>query len=427
MPDHSSLQKPVPHRPPPQDPLHHPAPPPNRVFDQSTEPGSRTKRGPGLRVLFLADSHLGFDLPVRPRVDRRRRGHDFLANYQRALAPAREGSVDLVVHGGDVFHRSRVPPSLVFQAFRPLVEVAESGIPVFVVAGNHERSRMPHDRLTRHPNLHLFHRPRTEVTEVRGMRVAVSGFPYERRRIRDRFPRVMEETGWSAREADLRLLCMHHCVEGATVGPADFTFRNAPDVIRCSDLPTAFAAVLSGHIHRHQVLLEDLRGRALPTPVLYPGSVERTAFAELGEEKGFLLLAVEPDGQGGRLAGYDFVRLPDRPMVIRDLYPEDGQGMDWSACNLDAQLAATLAAVPREAVLRVRVHGRVPPGLRHVFSAAALRRNAPPEMNLEILLVADRTVRRRRRVRGPSSPSTRPDTDPAQIPAQLGMGLPGAV
>ncbi len=48
-----------------------------------------------VRALFLADTHLGLDLPVNPRVERRRRGHDFLANYLRALAPALEGKVDL--------------------------------------------------------------------------------------------------------------------------------------------------------------------------------------------------------------------------------------------------------------------------------------------------------------------------------------------
>jgi DNA repair protein SbcD/Mre11 len=56
-----------------------------------------------IRILFLADSHLGFDLPSAPRVQRRRRGADFLANYAAALEPARAGAVDLVVHGGDVF------------------------------------------------------------------------------------------------------------------------------------------------------------------------------------------------------------------------------------------------------------------------------------------------------------------------------------
>ncbi len=60
-----------------------------------------------LRVLLLADTHLGFDLPWKPRVERRRRGPDFFANYRRALAPARRGEVDLVVHGGDVLFGSK--------------------------------------------------------------------------------------------------------------------------------------------------------------------------------------------------------------------------------------------------------------------------------------------------------------------------------
>jgi len=44
-----------------------------------------------VRLLLIADTHLGFDLPVRPRVARRRRGHDFIANYRAALAPALAG------------------------------------------------------------------------------------------------------------------------------------------------------------------------------------------------------------------------------------------------------------------------------------------------------------------------------------------------
>ena len=69
-----------------------------------------------VRVLLLADTHLGFDLPVNPRVNRRRRGHDFLANYATALRPAINGEVELVVHGGDVFNRSRPPSSVVWPA-----------------------------------------------------------------------------------------------------------------------------------------------------------------------------------------------------------------------------------------------------------------------------------------------------------------------
>jgi len=46
-----------------------------------------------IRVLLLADTHLGFDLPSRPRVDRRRRGPDFFANTRRALGPALAGEL----------------------------------------------------------------------------------------------------------------------------------------------------------------------------------------------------------------------------------------------------------------------------------------------------------------------------------------------
>jgi len=92
-----------------------------------------------IRILLLADSHLGFDLPLKPRVARRRRGHDFLANYAAALEPALAGEIDIVVHAGDVFDRSSVVSSLAYQAFEPLRRVADLGVPVLSVPGNHER------------------------------------------------------------------------------------------------------------------------------------------------------------------------------------------------------------------------------------------------------------------------------------------------
>ena len=41
-----------------------------------------------VRVLLLADSHLGFDFTFKPRVQRRRRGEDFFKNFHTALKPA---------------------------------------------------------------------------------------------------------------------------------------------------------------------------------------------------------------------------------------------------------------------------------------------------------------------------------------------------
>ena len=333
-----------------------------------------------IRILFLADTHLGFELPTRPRIKRRRRGHDFLANYATALQPALSGDVDLVVHGGDVFNRSRVATSVAWQAFEPLTRVAEGGIPVFVVPGNHERGRIPQIRFARHPRVHLFDTPRTFVVDVRGRRLAFAGFPSERDNVRAKFASLLEGTGWRAVSADARLLCMHQCVEGATVGPNDYTFTTAADVIRGREVPTGFAAVLSGHIHRHQVLTRDLRGQPMAAPVLYPGSIERTSIAEADEEKGFMVVELTITGSDTRV-DWRFHRLPARPLVRREL-AVDGVAGDV----LESTIRRWIAEVPADAVLTIRVVGIVSDGAWRALSSANLRRLAPPSMNVELRL-----------------------------------------
>lgn len=328
---------------------------------------------PDIRILFLADSHLGFDLPSRPRIERRRRGHDFLANYATALAPAFADEVDLVVHGGDVFDRSHVVPTTAYQAFEPLRRIADRGVPVFIVPGNHERSRLPHLRFASHPRFHIFDRPRTFVINVRGTRVALSGFPYERDNVRAQFTELLERAEWKCEPAEYRVLCLHHCVEGATVGPSNFKFTVASDVIRVRDVPGEFAVVLSGHIHRHQVITNDLRGRPIDTPILYPGSIERTSLAEIDEMKGFMLLNL------GHQVHWEFRPLPARPMIRQEIVA-DG----LSASALEAALHAIIGGAPNDAVLSVRVAGPLSDAHWQCLSAPRLRSIAPPTMNIEI-------------------------------------------
>lgn len=336
-----------------------------------------------VRVLFLADTHLGFDLPVRPRIERRRRGLDFFDNFERVLQVALDGGVDLVVHGGDLLYRSRVPASLVQRAFLPLKRVADTGVPVFVVPGNHERSTIPFAMLALHPGIHIFDRPRTFCIEASGARVALAGFPFERRGVRESFPGMLAATGWREVRSDVSLLCVHQCFEGATVGPGNYTFRYADDVVRLADVPSDFAAVLAGHIHRHQVLATDLRGRTGPAPVFYPGSIERTSFAERSEAKGYLLLEFRPEPSGRlALADWEFCRLPARPMIVEEL--EMG---GIPAGRLRSVVARVIEETPADAILRLRVHGEVAASDRSTLSAAGLRSLAPPTMNVEVRLV----------------------------------------
>ncbi len=332
-----------------------------------------------VRVLLLADTHLGFDLPHRPKVERRRRGPDFFANFERALEPARRGEVDFVVHGGDVLFRSKVRRELVYRAFEPLLELAAAGVPVLVVPGNHERSEIPFPLLASHPDLHLLDHPRTVVIEAAGQRVAVAGFPFQREAAAERFPALVEESGWRGAEASIRLLCFHQTVEGARVGPVGYTFRRGHDVIRGRDIPAGFAAVLAGHIHRRQVLRRDLAGRPLAAPVLYPGSIERTSSAERDEPKGYMLLDLAPSATGGRLERFDFCELPTRPMVDVEIEVE---GLDRQ--RLRHRLERAFASIDIEAVVRVNLLGEPEPAARDLLSSASLRAVAPSTMTLTV-------------------------------------------
>lgn len=347
-----------------------------------------------VRILLLADSHIGFDLPERPRVSRRRRGYDILANYEKALEPARAGEVDVVVHGGDVFDRPRISTGLAYRALEPLLRVARRGVPVFIVPGNHERSMLPHQRLL-DGGVHVFDRPRTFVVDVRDKRIGLSGFPYERRRVRERFPALVEATGWASERAEVRLLCVHHCVEGATVGPGQFTFTTAADVIRARDIPADFDAVLSGHIHRHQVLTSNLRGRPLAAPVLYPGSLERLSIAEIGEPKGFIILRADCDSGD---VSWEFRRLHARPMIVRDIAAD---GM--SAASLHDAVRALIAAAPADAVLKIRIAGELSGVQLQAIVAERVRPLVPESMNVEIRAGEGRRFGRRLKDHSPRS------------------------
>jgi DNA repair protein SbcD/Mre11 len=307
-----------------------------------------------MRVLFVSDTHLGLDMPTRPRVVRRRRGDDFFQNFERALETARTRDVDVVVHGGDLLYRSRVPAWLAEAALAPLKRLASSGVPVLLVPGNHERARLPYPLLAVQDGLHVFDRPRSVVLEARGVRAAFIGFPYTYE-IRRRFPERFAAATRDALAADVRVLCIHQCIEGATCGPGTFTFRFGPDVIRIADLPREVAVTLSGHIHRHQVL----RPAGRP-PVIYAGSVERTSFAEAPETKGYVVLELKRSGLGE----FEFRPLPARPMVTRTLSFDDGDGVE-----AHARAAAAIESTPDDAVVQLRVTGAMPATL----TAAALR------------------------------------------------------
>ncbi len=171
---------------------------------------------------------------------------------------------------------------------------------------------------------------------------------------------------------------------------ADYTFRHGPDVVRGRDIPPGLSAVLVGHIHRAQVLTHDLNGRSLSAPVIYPGSIERTSFAEREEEKGYVIVTVSltiPQAVETR-----FVPLPSRPMVPLTLDTREGRG----EILLD-RLRAKLATVDPQAVVQVRLEGPNAQEAAATLSASCLRELVPASVNISLSIPRASFQRKRRR------------------------------
>ena len=325
------------------------------------------------RAVLVADTHLGFDLPLHPRLERRRRGEDFFANYHRVLDHVLATHPHVLVHGGDVFFRARVAPPIAARACEALSEVKRAGVPVVLVPGNHDRSRLPASFALRHPNIHVFNEPGTMVVTGNDCTAAVAGFPFARGDVRGRFASLLLRSGIETTAADIRLLCVHQAFAGATVGPAGFVFRSAPDVIPRSILPRTLTAVLAGHIHRSQVL-----NSGDGPPVFYPGSIERTSFAERGEPKGFFDLTFTPMGGHMAVAEASFIELPARPMI--DI--EVPAALEVS--RLEDFLRDAARRCHRDAVVRLTVGAGAPARVTQALAAPFLRSCFPTTMNVEL-------------------------------------------
>ena len=323
-------------------------------------------------ILFFADSHLGFDYPLRSGIHAKRRGADFFRNYHLILEHAKEVPVDLVIHGGDLFYRSKVPPKIVHLAYDALFEFADAGIPIVIVPGNHDRSKLPASLFLQHSNIHIFRAPEIFQFDLQGTPFNICGFPFVRY-IGDDIQGIKHDIECVLPSRGINLLCMHQAVEGATVGPSDYTFKRGREVIGLDQLVGPYAAYLSGHIHRYQILsTPPKREDDRQVPFIYPGSIERTSFAERLEEKGYVLL----EFSANEALQVTFKKLPSRSMHVIPIADRH-----WQPSQLSDLIASDVSRLAQNAVVRFDSPTEK---ISTLLGQGLLRKLAPPEMIFQV-------------------------------------------
>ncbi len=243
-----------------------------------------------MRILQLGDTHLGLERRTLGGPPGWCRADDHLAALDRALAPALRDEVDLVVHTGDVFDRSR-PPRGAVAAFAARLRRVGRRVPVVVVAGNHDRRGL------------LVHLDKdidgvTIVDQPSRLRVASLALGV--------LSHVRQGADWAdaARAAvggGVDLLVCHQGFAGATCPGITFQVGRPAETVDARHLPDGVPAILSGHIHPRQTVWCG------GVPVVYAGSTERTASSET-EAKGTVRWTL------GRTLSWRFVDHPTRPI-----------------------------------------------------------------------------------------------------------------
>jgi len=249
-----------------------------------------------MRFLAIADTHFGYEVG-RTTQARKFMYERMFEVFEEILNIARKEKVDYILHGGDIFNRSKPRKKVITRAFKLIEEILAEDIGFIIVPGNHEKSILPDTLLRFHSKCHFF----TNFAAIDLGECLLIGFPYSNnisKLIDDEISRVLKEH----KNKPCMILC-HQLFDGAEFGPQRFRFNINHGAIDPLLFPNSIKLIVSGHIHRAQVLMNGF--------VVYPGSTERTSFIETIEPKGYLMINIDE-----KQLQVEFKELSSIPMKV---------------------------------------------------------------------------------------------------------------
>jgi DNA repair exonuclease SbcCD nuclease subunit len=291
-----------------------------------------------LRIAHISDTHLGYRaLPKNdPETGRNQRALDVERAYRATIDDILKREVDLVIHSGDVFHQSRPSWAAMRWFVRQTRRLEEAGLPVVVIAGNHDTPRL-RSAGTMFSVLELA-LPRTkfavgyetETFRFNELDLAVTAVPHGC--LTNPLPPFVYPD-----ENRKNILAIHGAIANADLVKE---YREAGEVfIPDTLLDKAFDYIALGHIHLHARPLEN---------GWYAGSTERFAWDDAAVSPGYALATIG----GDQPLTVEHIDIPTRPFVV--LEPIDGDAL--SAREIADRIAAKLREnVSTEAMVRVQL------------------------------------------------------------------------
>ena len=381
---------------------------------------------PDVKILHCADIHLGYETHGRldPQTGLNTRLLDFRRCFDALVRRAVDERVDLFLFCGDAYRTADPTPTQQKQFAEAMRPIAEAGIPVVMVVGNHD-----------HPvtfgkassvdifgvlggNIEVFAQPTfCAPGQAHGPIETLAGplqlvalpwpirskiltrdehrakTPHEVRAfIEDFYVDFVRTCAADVDPAMPAVVAAHLTVQGSDLGGSERasliahepTFTAAQLSPAGPDGRSAFDYVALGHIHRYQDRNRDAFEAGAGPPVVYSSSIERISFKEHDDRKGFVLVDIDaaaPGEPAGKTTRYAFVDTPARRFVP----------IEVDATGAADPTALVLAAIARheiaDAVVRVRYRvdegqdvdaGAVREALAPADTIAAIEREVPP-------------------------------------------------
>ncbi|MEM7552571.1 MAG: exonuclease subunit SbcD [Cyanobacteria bacterium P01_A01_bin.84] len=285
-----------------------------------------------IKILHLSDIHMGSGFShgrMNPETGLNTRLEDFVGTLEKCIDKAVEEPVDMVLFGGDAFPDA-TPPPYVQQAFASQFRrLVDANIPTVLLVGNHDQHSQGKGgaslciyRTLGVPGFIVGDTLKTHHIQTANGPVQVITLPWLTRSnlmtrqetqglsmvdvnemLTERL-RVVLEGEVRRLDKDLpTVLLAHLMADNATLGAERFLAVGKGFTLPLSLLTRpCFDYVALGHVHRHQNL-----NKTNNPPVIYPGSIERVDFSEEKEDKGYVMIELEP----GK-AEWEFCTLPVR-------------------------------------------------------------------------------------------------------------------
>ncbi len=358
-----------------------------------------------MKLLHFADAHI--DMANYGRLDPQTRLPlrvlDFLRSLDEIVQAAIAEKVDAVLFAGDAYKDRNPSPTYQREWGKRIVRLAQAGIPVFLLVGNHDtspaqgRAHALHEFSTLAvPGVHVLDKPQFLGPADTGLPLQIIALPWLGQaamvaaldlqdlpraqvleQLEDRLTELVQAFIAQADPTLPLVLMAHASVQGAVYGGERMVMLGRDLTLSGSlvkDPRLDYVAL--GHIHKPQNLTADeKRSPADPPPVVYPGSIERVDFGEADEEKFYVLAEVE--------TGH--AQVTWRP--LRQIRPFISRQVRLT--GEEAQVNETLleALGPPEALRGavVRLIVSYPAEMDARIDEAALRRHAAPAFEFQLV------------------------------------------